>query len=285
MNLDTKYSKCPSSYAKEWEHFITIFRNDVFEYIEYSYTSNPEFLGTMIKGSKGMFLDNIIKFNTMINDNCNEGVIRELIDLTKPGFLFFKVDWLNCKPMKSIIYLRYYNEIPYRDLIKALPKEISNKLLQFISNTTEAMVKNLSIIGIRNKCANLGISIYFDIRTLEDREFQKLLNKSADTLCIPYHTLTWLEKVLDKLKYKYKPAFMGIDLSSFAIKIDFAKVEVRDFLNLSQLSDIQSKRAEDLRMISRYLKKSELSYLGIKGDHNSETNWKAYFAVSQRHSI
>jgi hypothetical protein len=272
-------------YVDDIDRFVQAFRTNCFEVVEYSYTSDPEFLGTMILGSEKKFLERAQHFGRRWNNWSNwEVAVDHLVNMTLPTSFAFKINWTNGVPSTAAIYCRYINGVPMDALSNIVPKNISFDSMQSVLSSVETFGR-AAIVGVRiSDSDELPVSLYFDVRNLTRQELQEAYLIIGHALGVPNSALTIVEDMNKKLSGVSSVQFMGVDLLSCALKLDFPQIQMGKFLRLLEyIDDGRNSNSERFRMIARHLRCSELNYLGLKVNSLGTFDWKTYFSISQRY--
>lgn len=265
------------------EEFINIFRHYIFEVVEYSYSSQPHFLGTMLYGTKGKFLERAVDFGQRLGGRSTWArIVHNIVDISEPIFVSFKINWMNEEPLNITIYFRYMGGVSLYTITDQMPKEIRENIRSLVSIINLPATERDFILGIReDKDNNYSISVYYNINSLNENELTDLYSKIVKTLSIHNSCYTWLTKAFLYLNELSRPELLGVDLSSSTLKFDYRDILVRDFLNFLKHVGAGYVRTESLRKVARSLGRSKLNYMSIKADKSGQNDWKAYFTVSQ----
>jgi hypothetical protein len=275
--------------------FSTIFRRELYDATEYSFTTDPTFLGTMTVGSSSDFVSRSIRFGECHpNHGAWVSCFGGVVSACSPEVFFFKVDWKGGLPISSTLYGRKLTDAQASEAATALLPVggIDVGLLREVAATL--LRPGPSIIGVQlDRFGNLEASAYV-VADLSVSGSHGLMDDLAVTMGTGCESTEMMHTFLADIDRSCddwpgdirRPAVqaMGIGFPGPVLKVDVAHVPVRIALDALDAVGNDQQTLDRLARAADAARRPEFSYVALKGGAVGPASWKVYVAMSEHFS-
>ncbi len=270
--------------------FARVFRKDLFEGVEYSFSSDPQTYGTMLAGVGEPFLNAIRTFTTPLLFACEFLRLVERFGRNlKTDAYLFKVDWRSGMAERLSLYYRFIHGVAEPDLNRAFADAFPIRWEGPSPYAIGAALQtsNPVIVGIRvDKDGEFKSSVYFNYFPVADSQF---VHEVVDPLV---HLFEWdpaLSRTISRDVRILLPgsahAALGFDSATGSTPV-ILKVSAADVAWEQVVASFADKvspvRIQELAAVGRRLRQKRLNYAAMKFGPTGYLGWKLYWAVLSR---